>query len=261
MGLKTWMTGLAVCGSLPLLVSCTLPQRDAGQTPVAPPAVITVAPWPLVDAPDDITDRRGAPAAWQHYKLPGKRTTQYSYERRDGRSALFARAQSSASMLRQPLLIKPERLGQIRFSWKVNKLIAGADLTQREMHDSPVRLVLAFAGNRANFSMKNAMLSDLARTLTGEEMPYATLIYVWCNQCQTDSVLLSPRTDRIREIPLESGPKNLGRWVDYQRDIRADYEKAFGEAPGALLDVGVMTDSDNTRQDAAAWYGPISLIR
>jgi Protein of unknown function (DUF3047) len=59
---------------------------------------------------------------------------------------------------------------------------------------------------------------------------------------------------------LESGPEHLGRWLDYERDIKADFEKAFGEAPGALVGIGIMTDTDNTRGQAQAWYGPVSLL-
>ena len=51
----------------------------------------------------------------------------------------------------------------------------------RERGDSPVRLILAFEGDRSRFSAKNAMLSELTRALTGEDMPYATLMYVWSN--------------------------------------------------------------------------------
>lgn len=196
---------------------------------------------------------------WQHYPLPGKQATTYRYEWIDGRHAMQATAKMSASMLRQSVRVSPARLGVIRFSWKVPQLIAGADLTLRETHDSPVRLALAFDGDRSRFSMKNAMLSELALALTGEALPYATLMYVWCNACPQGEVLSSPRTDRIREIPLESGPDQLGQWRHYERDIRADYEKAFGEAPGALLDVGLMTDTDNTRQKTTAWYGAVSL--
>ncbi|UUZ69362.1 DUF3047 domain-containing protein [Polaromonas sp. P2-4] len=56
------------------------------------------------------------------------------------------------------------------------------------------------------------------------------------------------------------GPGQLNRWLDYERDIRADYEKAFGEAPGALLAIGIMTDTDNTRSSTLAWYGPVTLV-
>lgn len=197
---------------------------------------------------------------WQHFKIPGKQPTAYNDTSTDGRPAVMASAVSSASMLRQSVRVEPAMLQDIVFSWKVRHLIPGADLTQRDTHDSPVRLVLAFEGDRSEFSMKNAMLSELSLTLTGEPMPYATLMYVWCNACAKDTLYINPRTDRIREIVLEAGPERLGQWLDYRRDIRADYVKAFGQEPGALVDVGLMTDTDNTRQSAVAWYGPISLI-
>jgi hypothetical protein len=47
--------------------------------------------------------------------------------------------------------------------------------------------------------------------------------------------------------------------LDYERDIRADYRKAFGEEPGRLIAVGIMTDTDNTKSTAQAWYGPVVL--
>jgi Protein of unknown function (DUF3047) len=198
-------------------------------------------------------------AIWQHHQFPGKQPTQYSYERISGQHTVMASASSSASMLRQSVRIEPASLQTINFSWKVAQLIPGADLSQRDTHDSPVRLVLAFEGDRSEFSMKNAMLSELSLALTGEPMPYATLMYVWCNACAKEDWYVSPRTDRIREIALETGPEHLGQWLNYQRDVPADYLKAYGQAPGALVGVGIMTDTDNTRQSAVAWYGPISL--
>ena len=129
----------------------------------------------------------------------------------------------------------------------------------RESDDSPVRIVLAFEGDRSRFSAKNAMLSELSRTLTGEEMPYATLMYVWCNKREPGSVILNPRTDRIRKLVVQSGPLHLNQWLDYKRNIREDFERAFGEAPGALVGIGIMTDSDNTASTTNAWYGPVRL--
>lgn len=162
-------------------------------------------------------------------------------------------------MVRQVLRIEPAELSSVRFSWKVPDLIKQADMALRESDDSPVRIVLAFEGDRGKFSGKNAMLSELAHVLTGEEMPYATLMYVWCNTRKPGSVIVNPRTDRIRKIVVESGAGKLRQWVDYERNIRADYEKAFGEAPGALVGIGIMTDSDNTRSTTRAWYGPVTV--
>jgi Protein of unknown function (DUF3047) len=74
-------------------------------------------------------------------------------------------------------------------------------------------------------------------------------------------VLNNHRTDRIRKLVAESGPRRLNQWLDYERDIRADFEKVFGEAPGALIGIGIMTDTDNTRSTTHAWYGPVRLTR
>jgi len=197
---------------------------------------------------------------WKHTIFPGKKSSQYSLVRLDGRNAMAVHATSSASMLRQQVRVEAADLRQIRFSWKVPALIEAADLTQRDLGDSPVRIVLAFEGDRSKFSAKNAMLSELAHALTGEPLPYATLMYVWCNNREPGSVIVNPRTDRIRKLVMESGTRNLGQWMDYERDIRADFEKAFGEAPGALVAVGIMTDSDNTQSTTHAWYGPVKLL-
>jgi hypothetical protein len=163
-------------------------------------------------------------------------------------------------MLRQSVMVAPNDLHLLRFSWNVPALIDSADLSVRGRGDSPGRLVLAFEGDRSKFSMKNAMLSELSQAITGEPLPYATLMYVWSNRAEVGTVIENPRTDRIRKIVLESGPGGLGEWRSYERDIRADFEKAFGEAPGTLLDIGIMTDSDNTQSVTRAWYGPVQLV-
>jgi hypothetical protein len=175
------------------------------------------------------------------------------------RDALLAEAASSASMLRQALHIAPGQLGALQFDWRVDQLIVGADMRQREAEDSPVRLILVFEGDRQRFSMQNQLLSELTLSLTGEPLPYATLMYVWCNDCPAESVIVNPRTDRIRKLAVESGPGQVGQWLNYRRDIRADFEKAFGEPPGALLGLAIMTDTDNTRSTTRAWYGAIRL--
>ena len=192
--------------------------------------------------------------------MPGKTPSQFDYVLVDGRDAIAAKAQSSASMLRQVMKVEPATLGRIKFSWKLPELIQYADMSLREFDDSPVRVVLAFEGDRSKFSNKNAMLSELAHVLTGEPMPYATLMYVWCNECKPEEIILNPHTDRIRKLPLESGTGKLNRWMDYERAVRDDFVKAFGEEPGMLTSISIMTDTDNTKSVARAWYGTVSLL-
>jgi len=198
---------------------------------------------------------------WPAVLFPTKKPTHYQLAQIQGRDGMQADAQSALSMLRQSVHVPAEQLGQLKFSWLVPELIAGADMGVRDSDDSPVRLVLAFEGDRSKFSARNAMLNELVRAVTQEEMPYATLMYVWCNQRPVESVIVNPRTDRIQKVVVETGPHRINRWLDYERDIRADFEKAFGEAPGALVAIGLMTDSDNTRTHTRAWYGNVQLVQ
>ena len=236
-----------------LLAACA--SRSVVITESVDELAVLLAPWASV------SKNHTASMAWAHFKLPGKKPSQFDYKFDEGRHAVAAEAQSSASMLRQSLRVLPADLGNIKFSWKLPGLIQYADMAVRELDDSPVRVVLAFEGDRSRFSAKNAMLSELAHVLTGEPLPYATLMYVWCNDCKPEEIITNPHTDRIRKLPLESGPEKLNRWIDYERSVRDDFFKAFGEEPGLLTSISIMTDADNTKSTASAFYGSVQLVQ
>ena len=191
--------------------------------------------------------------------LPGKTATAYSPGYVDGRWAIHAKSERSASMYRRFVRIEPGQLGNVTFSWKAASLMPDADVRQSESGDAVVRVMLAFDGDPSRLSARTRMMFDLMHSLSGEPPPFATLMYVWDSRAEVDTVVLNGRSDRIRKIVLESGPTHLGQWRSYERDVRADYRRAFGEDPGALIGLAVMTDSDNTQSRAEAWYGEIRL--
>jgi hypothetical protein len=241
--------------TLTWLVAAAAAVLASGCSSVPPSASTTVAPpspWAIQSMVGD--------SAWLPFVLPGKRASTFTYVRKDGRDTIRASADSSASMLRTAVRIEPAAQGKVRFSWKVPALIAEADMALRDQDDSPVRIVLAFDGDRSRLSPRFQSMSEMARALTGEELPYATMMYVWCNKREPGSVIINPRTDRIRKLVVESGVRNLNQWLEYQRDVRADYVKVFGEDPGTLIGIGIMTDSDNTGSSTAAWYGPVRMV-
>lgn len=196
---------------------------------------------------------------WHDMPLPGKRATRYAPGRKDGRVVVHARADASASMWRCHTRIAPADLGLLRFSWRVDALNAAASVADLEREDAVARLVLAFDGDRARLSPRTRAMFDLARSLTGESPPFATLMYVWETAEPVGTVVVNPRTDRIRKLVVDTGPEHLGRWREHRRDLTADYLQAYGEPPGALVGMALMTDSDNTRTRAEAWYGPVVL--
>ena len=204
------------------------------------------------------------PPGWQPFKLmSNKKPTEYSLvEEADapGGPVLHAHAVASASALRHQVDIDPNDRSWLEWRWKAGGLIKTADLFHRETSDSPTRIVLAFDGDRSTLPALDQILFDMAKLITGHEIPYATLMYVWENKAPVASVIPNARTGRIQKIVVESGPEGVGQWRQYSRNIVDDYQKAFKEKPGRLIGIGVLTDTDNTGETVEAWYGDIRLL-
>lgn len=194
---------------------------------------------------------------WSARELPGKRATRYSLGQREGRRCLLAQAEQSASLWRRPLLLTSQALGSIEFDWWFVAPDPRSTVTAPESDDAPLRLVLAFDGDAQRLSMRNRMMFELAQTLTGEAPPYATLMYVWDASAAPETIVVSAHSDRVRKIVIGSGTAGAGRWQRFERDVQADFRRAFQEAPGTLVGVAFMTDADNTRGRNEACYGPL----
>jgi len=210
----------------------------------------------LKPAPSEQTSASG----WESTPLPTKRPTRYTPQVIDGRPVIQADADNAVSLYRRRVHVAPSELGRLSFSWMVPELMTTADLSRAETEDAPVRVVLAFEGDRSKLSFKDRVLFDLMEAVLGEEPPYATLMYVWDSRAPLESVIFARRTDRIRKIVVDSGPTQKAIWRLHERDIASDYKRAFGEDPGPLTSIALMTDSDNTRSTTRAYYGEVRLV-
>jgi hypothetical protein len=198
-------------------------------------------------------------AQWQEVPLPGKARTRYTWQHTAGRAELEAVADGSASLLRRRVPAAERAHDEIVFAWRADALPVGGDVSQPDACDAAARVLLSFEGDRSRLSLRNQLQFELAHALTGELPPYATLVYVWDATAPVGSVIVHPRSDRVRKIVVESGVAALGQWRHYRRSLADDYRLAFGEAPGAVLAVAVMTDGDNTRSAVSARYRDIHL--
>lgn len=84
---------------------------------------------------------------------------------------------------------------------------------------------------------------------------------MWDGQLPVGRVVPYSRSPRIQYQVVESGPARLGQWVAYERNVVQDFVKVFGHAPpGRISSVGVLTDSDDLKNQVEAWYGDIGLF-
>ncbi len=240
----------------------------AGCASFQSPAPETDLPGPLKPDPEGgvaVMERGaagGMPTGWEPWILhPSKKRTRYEARGRSGDTVISAYADSAASGLVRRVSLDPAATPWIEWRWRVDALVPGADNTDRYAEDSPVRVVLAFDGDRRKLPLRDQLFLEQAKLLSGgQEMPYATLMYIWENQQPVDAVITNPHTARVRKIVVSSGGSGVGIWQRYRRNFVDDYRLTFGADPGRLIGIAILTDTDNTRQQVSAQYGEIRLL-
>jgi hypothetical protein len=201
-----------------------------------------------------------APRGWQPYILRRDRAaTRYTVVRDLDRAVLHAKADAAATGLRCPVRIDPSARPRLQFSWRVSALPDQTSIDTPEQDDAPARVIVAFEGDSARLSLRERLIFDQVELFTGQRLPFATLMYVWCANLPPETVVRNHRTSRIQYLTVESGRRRLGQWLHYERDVVADYKRVYGEAPGLISSVGVLTDSDALKNEQQAWYGDITL--
>ncbi len=208
------------------------------------------------------TARNGMPNGWNFYRIaPYKKNTVYRLENYQGRTVLSANSKTSASGLAVKLRPRPANNLWLQWEWKALSAIPEADNAERYHDDAPLRILVAFDGNKSKLPLKEKMNFEMANLISGQEMPYATLMYIWSGKSPVDTIISNAHTSRIKMIVVDSGWDNLGAWHKHQRDLAADYKLAYGEAPGEVIGIALLTDTDNTKSETRAIYGDIELVR
>ena len=122
-----------------------------------------------------------------------------------------------------------------------------------------------------------APLSRVGRARQGRRRLRGARLCRWrrvrgCLRCRSRFPMSGPaarrsaRTGRIPSPPgcawSRSSPARSAcrpRGSSYRRNLREDFRRLFGREVDELEGVAVMTDADNSRQRARAWYGDILL--
>jgi hypothetical protein len=229
--------------------------------PAAPAGAVPAAASPNGLTPFSLGPGAQGPHGWREWRFhPTKRLTRYRSVELEGQRVLEASADRSVSGLMHAVDVDPVAYPILEWRWRVDAPIAGSDVADRYADDAPARIVLAFDGDKSALPLKEQMFFERVKLLAGHDMPYATLMYVWCSSQDREAVVPNAHTTRVRKIVVESGPQGAAQWRVYRRDIVADYERAYGRKPGRLLAVGVLTDADNTGQTVRSLYGDVKLL-
>jgi hypothetical protein len=174
---------------------------------------------------------------WEVKEFKGR--TRYGLVQDAGRTVLKAQAEATASGLVKEIRVDPRQYPLLRWSWKVEGVVAGGDERLKAGDDYAARVYVVFP----------SLVFWRTRAIN----------YIWANQLPQGQATPNPFSANAMMLAVRSGPAQAGRWLSEERNLLEDYRALFGDEPGEIGAVAVMTDADNTGGQATAYYGDIVL--
>jgi hypothetical protein len=227
------------------------------QTPAADPAGLLQS-WS--DAAEGTP-----PAPWRVIGLPGGKVPLLAPDivRLDGNKVLRLRSDKSYGALSHS--IPPGSEGRyLQWQWRLDQALAQADLRSKAGDDAALKVCALFDLPLDKIPFVERNLLRLARKVSGEALPGATLCYVWDTTLPAGTTLNNAYTARVRLQVLQGSGENLGQWVSQRRDLHADFLAAFGRETDTvppLLAIVAGADADNTGGSSLGFVSRLQLMK
>ena len=255
---------------------CTLPHLSRGIATLvaAASAMLALAETPLattsaasLHSPAAFSVMAPGPVAppWRLAGLPKQKKpfTQFDIVAPTGTPVLRLQAHASYGNLvfdTPHLAPSPELM--LRWNWRLERGLEHSDLTSKEGDDAPLKVCALCDMPLDGLGLGERTRLRVARAITGEHLPAATLCYVWDYALPAGSTLANAFTSRLRYFVLSSGPARPGAWLHLERNLATDFLRAFGHETTTvppLLAIAVGADADNSGGDSLGYVSDISL--
>lgn len=205
------------------------------------------------------------PAPWHVSGLPQqtKPWTRFTPVTLEGQRVLKVEADASYGNLVHPLQEEWPAPHRLSWRWRVDEPNLQADLTRRAGDDSPVKVCALYDLPMQAVPFIERQVLRVARLRSGEDLPAASVCYVWDAKLAAGAVLDNAFTRRIRFIVLQGPRAPLSQWLAERREIDADFLRLFAdEAHGTLpplMGIAIGADADNTRGHSVAHVADVVL--
>lgn len=220
-----------------------------------PPGILNIATFSS-NQPNSALPEGWKPLTFKKVPKP----TKYELVRDGEVMVVKATSEASASGLIKEVKIDPRVYPVVRWRWKIDNLLKTSDVSRKDGDDYPARLYITFEYDPNKVSFGKKLKYKAGRVIFGD-IPIAALNYIWDGRAEIGTFVDNAYTDFAKMIVVESGPQKVGMWVEESRNLYDDYKKAFGEDPPLINGVAIMSDTDDTKERAIAYYGDIQFVR
>ncbi len=194
---------------------------------------------------------------WSELRLPRRDATYYSLIDSAGVLAIKAESMNTASGLVYKVDIDPAEYPILEWSWKVSGPLEKGNYQSKDGDDYPARIYITFDYNKRKLKLAERIKYETFRTFSRFPIPLRAINYIWANKAEVGTIAPNAYTDWVYMIAVESGSEHANEWRIQTQNVYEDFINAFGEHPPRINGIAIMSDTDNTKGSAVAYYGDI----
>lgn len=202
--------------------------------------------------------------AWQESGLPADKKVPRGRLRpvmQDGETVLELATDQSYGVLTHAW--PAAKATQLEWRWKLARGLDKADIAQKSGDDAALKVCVFFDQPLADIPLLQRTALRLARAATGQDLPSATLCYLWDSRYPAGTRGANPYSARVRYLVLDGPATATGEWQTRRRRLADDFALLFGSESArmpAVLAVAVGADSDNTGGQSLAYLGSLHAL-
>ena len=204
-------------------------------------------------------------APWRVAGLPNQKMapTQFAIVRIGDTPALRVQADASYGNLVFDMagtILPPG--AQLRWRWQLARAPEATDLRRKDGDDAPLKVCALFDMPLQGMSFGEQTRLRMARAMSGEALPSATLCYVWDRLLPVGTELPNVFSARVRYLVASQGAARPGQWLAIERNLAGDFLRAFGHETTVvppLLALAIGADTDNTGSSSLGFVGDLGL--
>jgi len=218
----------------------TLPLLIGGLATLLHPLRAAQAPPERGDVVFHETFDHGWADRWVVQRLSSRATLFNVVSLVDG-EALFAQSDNAASALIRVVDGVEGVAASLSWRWRIEQPLPASTREREKRGDDFVARVFVIFGDELNQDTR-------------------ALCYVWSASEPVGALFANPHFEQVKTIVVRGGSDRVAEWIIEERDIAADYRRAFGASEAQVGAIALMVDTDNSRSTARSWFDDVRLV-
>ena len=200
------------------------------------------------------------PNGWTLKKRIGIKEGEANWIDDNGTKAVRLHSKAALTFLGKSVDIDIRQFPLVSWKWRVENVLQGIDERTKQGDDHPIRIFFVFEPDKSKqstwFRFKRFLYLDRAH---GHPIGGRFTEYLWSSHLKAGDLINDPGKPWQKLMVVEGGAQNLGKWLEYRRNLYEDFKQLYGEGPRSLIFIAILNDTDQTGLEAVSFIADLKL--